>query len=119
MEIVYVNRAGRAYVRPDCQGLRCWQALSIPDSACPARCAAVRAVARRSRVIAYVDEALVGADGSTIPVGVAVIPLDIAEVDKADACAVLLLRQKVPTAEGAFMESLLDDARRLQRRLSV
>ncbi len=111
MEVVYLNAAARALVPSEWFGSRCWEVFPVGDESCAARCAAVSAVSKADELI-YCEETLHAADGSPIPLGVAVIPLHSAVLE--GERALLLLRPKTHgRSADRFRRDLLEEAGRL------
>jgi len=111
MEIVHRNVAAGALVPSGALGLRCWEVFPVGDTRCAARCPAVKAVSSGGGLF-FCEETLFPEDGSVVPVGVVVIPLEAAEPDGGKA--VLLLRPATPELTGeSLQQDLLEKAQRL------
>ncbi|MBI4586266.1 MAG: hypothetical protein HY717_19830 [Planctomycetes bacterium] len=111
MEVVYLNAAARSLVSPGWFGCRCWEVFPVGDSTCAARCPAVKAVNKGNEIV-YCEETLYPGKGTSVTVGVAVIPLG-KKARQGDA--VLLIRPKIPgRSEEVFRRSLLERAQELR-----
>ena len=112
MELVYLNAVARSLVPGDFLGRRCWEVFPVGDQACASRCPAVRAVSKaEADAIVYCEETLHVA-GGPVTLGVAVIPLQMAQEGRERG--LLLLRPKTAgSSDEAFRQELLEHARRL------
>ncbi len=116
MEVVYLNAAARSLVSPGWFGCRCWEVFPVGDSTCAARCPAVKAIHEGNEIV-YCEETLYPGKGTSVTVGVAVIPLG-KKVREGDA--VLLIRPKIPgRSEEVFRRSLLERADELRELCAV
>ena len=114
MEVHYLNAAGRALVPVHWFGRRCWQVFPVGEEGCASRCPAVQAV-RNSSEIVYCQEHLYPGGGTSLKLGIAVIPLEKPRKD--GERAILLFRSKdTEVSEDAFRGTLLKDAENLRAR---
>lgn len=123
MEVVYLNALARAVVTPSWVGRRCWEVFPVGESACAAKCLAVKAVGAGDEII-YCEETI-WPGGAPLRLGVAVVPLPLplpltAETTPGAAERALLLLRPRPEANGdgvggtQFQQALLADARALR-----
>jgi hypothetical protein len=117
MELLYLNEAGRSLTLPDWFAKRCFEVLPNRDEHCAWHCPTITAVSDAEE-ITYCEEALSPADGPSVTLGTAVIPLEHSAEDGAKA--LLVFRAKLPgTDESRFRERLLADARDLSARVAT
>jgi len=111
MELLYLNAAGRALTLPDWFAKRCFEVLPNRDGHCAWHCPTIVAVSGADK-ITYCEEALAPADGPSVILGTAVIPMEHSSEDGAKA--LLLFRPKsTGDDQRDFQEKLLADARDL------
>jgi len=111
MELLYLNAAGRALTLPDWFAKRCFEVLPNRDENCAWHCPTITAVSGAEE-ITYCEEALAPADGTSVILGTAVIPMEHSTEDGAKA--LLLFRPKATDSnQKKFEEKLLADARHL------
>jgi len=116
MELVYLNRPGRALGAVDWFGKRCFEVLPVTDAWCALHCQTIKTVSQTDE-IAYCEESVRGEEGTEIALGGAIIPLAPSEED--GARALIVLRRKDRTGnEAGFRERLLADARALRTRVA-
>ncbi len=117
MELLYLNEAGRALTLPDWFAKRCFEVLPNRDEHCAWHCPNITAVSDASE-ITYCEEALSPADGPSVTLGTAVIPIEHSAED--GARALLMFRRKDTGGDQqSFQEKLLADARDLHARVSA
>ncbi len=117
MELLYLNEAGRALTLPDWFAKRCFEVLPNRDEHCAWHCPTITAVSEASE-ITYCEEALSPADGPSVTLGTAVIPIEHSAED--GARALLMFRRKDTGGDQqSFQEKLLADARDLHARVSA
>lgn len=117
MELLYLNEAGRALTLPDWFAKRCFEVLPNRDEHCAWHCPTITAVGNAEE-ITYCEEALAAADGTSVTLGTAVIPMEHSAEDGAKA--LLLFRRKGTESEQKyFQEKLLADARDLHARVAA
>lgn len=109
MELLYLNETGRALTLPDWFAKRCFEVLPHRDEQCAWHCPTILAV-NEAEEITYCEEVLSPAEGASLTLGTAVIPLE--HVAEDGAKALLVFRTKLPGGDDArFRERLLADAR--------
>jgi hypothetical protein len=117
MELLYLNGAGRALTLPDWFAKRCFEVLPNRDEHCAWHCPTITAVGKAEE-ITYCEEALAPANGPSVTLGTAVIPMAHSAEDGAKA--LLLFRRKVSgDDQSRFQELLLADARDLHARVAA
>ena len=117
MELLYLNEAGRALTLPDWFAKRCFEVLPNRDEHCAWHCPTITAVSEASE-ITYCEEALSPADGPSVTLGTAVIP--VAHSAEDGARALLMFRRKdIGGDQKSFQEKLLADARDLDARIAA
>lgn len=117
MELLYLNQAGRALTLPDWFAKRCFEVLPNRDENCAWHCPTITAVGK-AQEITYCEEALAPADGPSVTLGTAVIPMQHSAEDGAKA--LLLFRPKLTDSDQQrFQERLLADARDLHARVAA
>ena len=117
MELLYLNQAGRALTLPDWFAKRCFEVLPTRDEHCAWHCPTITAVSDAEE-ITYCEEALSPADGSSVTLGTAVIPVEHSAEDGAKA--VLMFRRKhTDSDQASFQEKLLADAHDLRARVAA
>lgn len=117
MELLFLNEAGRSLTLPDWFAKRCFEVLPSRDEHCAWHCPTITAVSE-AESITYCEEALSPADGPSVTLGTAVVPLTHSAEDGAKA--LLMFRQKLPGIDEArFQERLLADARDLSARVAA
>ncbi len=117
MELLYLNEAGRALTLPDWFAKRCFEVLPNRDEHCAWHCPTITAVSEAEE-ITYCEEALSPADGPSVTLGTAVIPIEHSAED--GARALLMFRRKDTGGDQqSFQEKLLADARDLHARVSA
>lgn len=117
MELLYLNAPGRALTLPEWFAKRCFEVLPNRDEHCAWHCPTITAVSDADE-ITYCEEALSLADGSSVTLGTAVIPVEHSAEDGAKA--VLMFRRKHSDSDQkSFHERLLADARDLHARVAA
>ncbi len=117
MELLYLNGAGRALTLPDWFAKRCFEVLPHRDENCAWHCPTITAVSEAEE-ITYCEEALSPADGPSVTLGTAVIPMEHSADDGAKA--LLMFRRKdTGSDQKSFQEKLLTDARDLHARVAA
>ncbi len=117
MELLYLNEAGRALTLPDWFAKRCFEVLPTRDEHCAWHCPTITAVSEAEE-ITYCEEALAPADGPSVTLGTAVIPMQHSAEDGAKA--LLMFRRKhTDSDQNSFQEKLLADARDLHARVAA
>ena len=117
MELLYLIEAGRALILPDWFSKRCFEVLPHRDEHCAWHCPTITAVSEADE-ITYCEEALSPADGPSVTLGTAVIPIEHSAEDGAKA--LLMFRRKDPGGDQkSFQEKLLADARDLHARIAA
>ncbi len=112
-----MNEAGRALTLPDWFAKRCFEVLPNRDEHCAWHCPTITAVSEAEE-ITYCEEALSPADGPSVTLGTAVVPLEHSAEDGAKA--LLMFRRKIADSEQkSFQEKLLADARDLRTRVAA
>ena len=116
MEVVYMNTPARSLVPEDWFGCRCWEIFPVKDQNCAANCPAIQAVSRGEDIV-YCEETLYPSNGSSVTIGVAVIPTILTGTDRGGA--VLLIRPRSENNEEKdFERNLLERAGQLRRKFS-
>ncbi len=117
MELLYLNGAGRALTLPDWFAKRCFEVLPHRDENCAWHCPTITAVSEAEE-ITYCEEALSPADGPSVTLGTAVIPMEHSAEDGAKA--LLMFRRKdAGSDQKSFQEKLLADAHDLHTRVAA
>ena len=117
MELLYLNGAGRALTLPDWFAKRCFEVLPNRDEHCAWHCPTITAVSEAAG-ITYCEEALSPADGPSVTLGTAVIPMEHSAEDGTKA--LLMFRRKdAGSDQKSFQEKLLADARDLHARIAA
>ena len=117
MELLYLNEAGRALTLPDWFAKRCFEVLPNRDEHCAWHCPTITAVSEAEE-ITYCEEALAPADGPSVTLGTAVIPMQHSAEDGAKAL-LMFRRTHTDSDQKSFQEKLLADARDLQVRVAA
>ncbi len=117
MEVVYLNRSGRALGSPDWFGKRCFEVLPVTDAWCALHCPTIKQV-NETREIAYCQETFRGEEGADINLGGAIIPVTRPEERQGQALLVLR-RRDADDDEKAFRERLLADAGALKVKVAT
>ncbi|MFQ5760149.1 MAG: hypothetical protein ACE5HM_04150 [Acidiferrobacterales bacterium] len=116
MELVYLNTLARILTPPQWFAKRCFEVLPTTDEQCAWQCPTIAAV-HQAEDITYCEESLHGDDASVVILGTAVIP--VARVREDESRALLLFRHKDESCDEAeFRKELLEDASRLQARVT-
>ena len=117
MELVYLNALARILTPPQWFAKRCFEVLPHRDENCAWHCPTITAVSEASE-ITYCEEALSPADGPSMTLGTAVIPMETSAEDGAKA--LLMFRRKdTGSDQKSFQEKLLTDARDLHARVAA
>jgi hypothetical protein len=117
MELLYLNEAGRALTLPDWFAKRCFEVLPNRDENCAWHCPTITAVSEAEE-ITYCEEALSPADGPSVTLGTAVIPMEHGAEDGAKAL-LMFRRKNAGSDQKSFQEKLLTDARDLHARIAA
>jgi hypothetical protein len=116
MELVYLNALARILTPPQWFAKRCFEVLPATNEQCAWQCPTIAAV-HQAEDITYCEESLHGDDASVVILGTAVIPLTRVRED--ESRALLLFRHKDESCDEAeFRKQLLEDASRLQTRVT-
>lgn len=111
MEFVYLNRQARQLVPKEWFAKRCFETFPVTNATCAFFCPTITAVQEATDIV-YCRESLRLADGSSLELDVAVIPLEGKPVD--EAAALLLLREQV---DSASLHTLADEADALREKI--
>ena len=117
MELLYLNEAGRALTLPDWFAKRCFEVLPNRDEQCAWHCPTITAVSEAEE-ITYCEEALAPADGPSVTLGTAVIPMQHSAEDGAKAL-LMFRRKSTDRDQKSFQDKLLADARDLHARVAA
>ena len=88
MEFVYLNRPARRLVPKEWFAKRCFETFPVTNAKCAFFCPTITAVHAATEIV-YCKESLRLADGGTLELDVAVIPLEGKPMDEARALLVL------------------------------
>ncbi len=111
MEFVFLNRLARLLVPEEWFAKRCFETFPVTNERCAFFCPTIKAV-HKSTEIVYCRESLRLADGGSLELDVAVIPLEGKPVD--EAAALLLLRERV---DSASLHTLVGEAAALRAKI--
>ena len=111
MEFVYLNRLAQLLVPREGFAKRCFETFPVTNERCAFFCPTIKAVHEATEIV-YCRESLRLAEGGTLELDVAVIPLDGKPLD--EAAALLMLREQV---DSASLHTLANEAVSLRAKI--